>query len=149
MLNFDFDSELFNMARDRYHQLVKNALIAEGWTVTDDPLYIPTFKRTVQVDLGAERLIGAEKANLKIAVEIKSFIGLSEIHEFYKALGQFNYYQLAIEETQPERILFLAVPLDIYDTLFEEPLTQKVIERFGLKIIVYHVQEEKIEKWIS
>ncbi|MFN8346545.1 MAG: element excision factor XisH family protein [Spirosomataceae bacterium] len=71
------------------------------------------------------------------------------MHEFYKALGQFNYYQLAIEETQPERILFLAVPLDIYDTLFEEPLTQKVIERFGLKIIVYHVQEEKIEKWIS
>jgi XisH protein len=137
------------MARDRYHQLVKNALIAEGWTVTDDPLYIPTFKRTVQVDLGAERLIGAEKANLKIAVEIKSFIGLSEIHEFYKALGQFNYYQLAIEEMQPERILFLAVPLDIYDTLFEEPLTQKVIERFGLKIIVYHVQEEKIERWIS
>lgn len=87
MLNFGFDSELFNMDRDRYHQLVKNALIAEGWTVTDDPLYIPTFKRTVQVDLGAERLIGAEKANLKIAVEIKSFIGLSEIHEFYKALG--------------------------------------------------------------
>lgn len=57
------------MAKDKYHQLVKNALITEGWIITDDPLYIPTFKRTVQIDLGAERLIGAEKANLKIAVE--------------------------------------------------------------------------------
>ncbi|MDF7818335.1 element excision factor XisH family protein [Runella sp. MFBS21] len=137
------------MAKDKYHQLVKKALITEGWTITHDPLFIPTLKRTIQVDLGAERLIGAEKGNQQIAIEIKSFIGLSEIHEFYKALGQFNYYQLAIEETQPQRILFLAVPLDIYDTLFEEPLTLKVIERYHLKIIVYNVKEEKIEKWIS
>lgn len=137
------------MAKDKYHQLVKNALILEGWTITDDPLYIPTLKRTVQIDLGAERLIGATKDNQKIAIEIKSFIGLSEIHEFYKALGQFNYYQLALEEIEPERILFLAVPLDIYDTLFEEPLTLKIIERYSLKIIVYHVQNEKIEKWIN
>jgi XisH protein len=137
------------MAKDRYHQLVKNALIAEGWTVTDDPLYIPTLKRTLQVDIGAERLIGAEKGTQKIAVEIKSFIGLSEIHEFYKALGQFNYYQLAIEDIQPERILYLAVPVDVYDTLFDEPLTHKVIERYHLKIIVYHVQNERIAKWIS
>lgn len=137
------------MAKDKYHQLVKKALIAEGWSITHDPLFVPTLKRTIQVDLGAERLIGAEKGNQQIAIEIKSFIGLSEIHEFYKALGQFNYYQLAIEETQPQRILFLAVPLDIYDTLFEEPLTLKVIERYHLKIIVYNVKEEKIEKWIS
>ena len=137
------------MAKDRYHQLVKKALQEVGWHITSDPFYIPTLKRRLEVDLGAERLVAAEKDNQKIAIEIKSFIGLSEIHEFYKALGQFNYYQLALEEFQADRILYLAVPSDIYDTLFTEPLTLKAIERYHIKIIVYNVKNEIIEKWIN
>jgi hypothetical protein len=103
----------------------------------------------LEIDLGAERVIAAEKDNQKIAIEIKSFVGLSEIHEFYKALGQFNYYQLALEDHQIERVLYLAVPSDIYDTLFTEPLTLKAIERYNIKIIVYNIQNENIEKWIN
>ena len=137
------------MAKDRYHQLVKKALQEIGWVITSDPFYIPTLKRRLEVDLGAERLVAAEKDNQKIAIEIKSFIGLSEIHEFYKALGQFNYYQLALEDYQADRILYLAVPSDIYDTLFTEPLTLKAIERYHIKIIVYNVKNEIIEKWIN
>ena len=137
------------MAKDRYHKLVKKALQDLDWLVTDDPLYIPTLKRKLEVDLGAERVIGAEKGDLKIAVEIKSFLGLSEIHEFYNALGQFNYYQLALEDDQPDRILYLAVPSDIYETLFTEPLTLKAIQRYNIKIIVYNIEEETIEKWIN
>jgi hypothetical protein len=137
------------MAKDKYHHLVKKALQQIGWTVTNDPFYIPTLKRRLEVDLGAERVIAAEKGNEKIAVEIKSFIGLSEIHEFYKALGQFNYYQLALEDIDVDRVLYLAVPLDIYDTLFTEPLTLKAIIRYNIKIIVYNIEEETIEKWIN
>ena len=137
------------MAKDRYHNLVKKALQNQDLLITNDPLYIPTFKRRLEVDLGAERLIGAEKDNEKIAVEIKSFLGLSEIHEFYKALGQFNYYQLALEDDQPDRVLYLAVPSDIYETLFTEPLTLKAIQRYQIKIIVYNIEDETIEKWIN
>ena len=137
------------MAKDKYHNLVKKALQQIGWTITNDPLYIPTLKRRLEVDLGAERVIAAEKGNEKIAVEIKRFIGLSEIHEFYKALGQFNYYQLALEDIEIDRVLYLAVPLDIYDTLFTEPLTLKAITRYNIKIIVYNIEEETIEKWIK
>lgn len=137
------------MAKDKYHKLVKKALQDLGWLVTKDPLYIPTLKRKLEIDLGAERLIAAEKDKVLIAVEIKSFLGLSEIHEFYKALGQFNYYQLALEDYQADRILYLAVPSDIYDTLFTEPLTLRAIERYKIKIIVYNVKKEIIEKWIN
>ena len=76
-------------------------------------------------------------------------MGLSEIHEFYKALGQFNYYQLALEDDQPDRVLYLAVPSDIYETLFTEPLTLKAIQRYQIKIIVYNIEDESIEKWIN
>ncbi|NJM71747.1 MAG: hypothetical protein HC862_16955 [Scytonema sp. RU_4_4] len=34
------------------------------------------------------------------------------------ALGQFLKYQLALEEEQPERLLYLAVPLDTYRSFF-------------------------------
>ena len=139
---FNFVTNSNYIAKDKYHHLVKKALQKAGWLITNDPFYIPTLKRKLEVDLGAERIVAAEKDNVKIAVEIKSFIGLSEIHEFYKALGQFNYYQLALEDHQPERILYLAVPSDIYDTLFTEPLTLKAIER-------YNIEEENIEKWIN
>ena len=33
------------MAKDKYHQLVKKALQEIGWVITNDPFYIPTFKR--------------------------------------------------------------------------------------------------------
>jgi hypothetical protein len=51
---------------------------------------------TFQVDLGAEKIIGAEKAGQKIAVEIKSFLNPSTITNFYNALGQFLSYRLAL-----------------------------------------------------
>ncbi|MEM6699575.1 MAG: element excision factor XisH family protein, partial [Bacteroidota bacterium] len=49
------------MARDKYHNLVKRLLIESNWNVTDDPLYVKTALGKLEVDLGAEKLIGAEK----------------------------------------------------------------------------------------
>jgi len=65
--------------RDYHHQAVRNALTKEGWTITHDPLTVPFGVRKVYLDLGAERLLGAERGNERIAVEIKSFIGVSEV----------------------------------------------------------------------
>lgn len=61
------------MARDKFHYEVKQALVYEGWSVTDDPLYIKIGTIPIQIDLGAEKIIGAEKDGQKIAVEIKTF----------------------------------------------------------------------------
>jgi XisH protein len=137
------------MAKDKYHEDVKIALLKEGWTITQDPLYVETAARTLEIDLGAERLIGAERNGEKIAVEIKSFLGVSEIHDFYKALGQFNYYFLALRRQEPERILFLAVPVDTYETFFQEPLTIEAIEFYNVKIVVYNSDIQIIETWKS
>jgi|GEM_PF-4072897 len=49
------------MARDKYHELVKQELIADGWTITDAPLRLSKLDRPVEIDLGAERLIGARR----------------------------------------------------------------------------------------
>lgn len=86
------------MAKDIFHEIVKEALQTEGWTITHDPLTLKLSKRNIFIDLGAEKIIAAEKDSQKIAVEIKSFIGLSPMTDFYKALGQYQLYYLALRK---------------------------------------------------
>ena len=55
-------------ARDIYHEAVKNALVKDGWTITHDPLRLRLRRgRNLFVDLGAERLLAAERGTEKIA----------------------------------------------------------------------------------
>src|SRR3954463_401373 len=68
-------------AKDHYHDCVKNALIKDGWVITHDPLRLPWGKKDLYVDLGAEQLLAAEKGEVRIAVEIKSFLGRSEVDD--------------------------------------------------------------------
>lgn len=51
------------MARDKYHNLVRTALENDGWIITADPLTVRVGERNVEIDIGAERLIIAEKEN--------------------------------------------------------------------------------------
>lgn len=137
-------------AKNIYHNLVKNALIKVGWTITDDPLSLQFGGIDLYVDLGAEQLIVAEKESQKIAVEIKSFLGESLISEFHTAVGQFLNYQLVLEEMKPNHTLYLAVPLEVYNAFFKHRLLpQKVIQRYRLNLIVYDIQQEVIVKWIN
>lgn len=90
-------------AKDFFHNTVKNALQKDGWVITDDPLHLKYGGLNLYVDLGAEKILAAEKAGQKIAMEIKSFTQLSPVNEFHKALGQFMGYRLVLKQ-QPERI---------------------------------------------
>lgn len=75
-------------ARDKYHDAVKNALIQEGWTITHDPYRLTIGRRRGYIDLGAEMPIAAEKEGRRIAVEVKSFLGASELDDLENVLGQ-------------------------------------------------------------
>ena len=135
-------------AKDVFHDLVKTALHKDGWTITDDPLHLRLGSVIdMYVDLGAEKVIAAEKAGCKIAVEIKSFLGSSTLSEFHLALGQFMNYRYAIEDTEPDRILYLAVPQDIYEAFFTLSFIQSVVRRSQLHLVVYDVDQEEITQW--
>ncbi len=114
-------------AKDIFHQAVKQALQKEQWVITDDPLKFKFGNVNFQIDLGAERLVAAKRAVEKIAVEIKSFLNAFAITDFYAALGQFLSYCLALEGTEPERVLYLAVPVNAYRTFFQLEFTQTAV----------------------
>lgn len=134
-------------ARDIFHNAVKNALGKEGWSITADPLKLQWGEVELFVDLAADRLVAAEKGGTKIAVEVKSFLGQSEIHEFHGALGQFINYRTILSQQEPERILYLAVPIDTYSSFFASPFAQAVVQQNNLKLIAYNAAREEIVLW--
>lgn len=86
--------------RDIFHEAVKHALVKDGWTITHDPLALSFGEIDLYIDLGAERVLSAERAGQRIAVEIKSFNGPSLVSNFHTALGQFLNYRLALDNVR-------------------------------------------------
>lgn len=50
-------------AKDIFHESVKKALQKEQWIITNDPLKFKFGEVNFQIDLGAEKIIAAEKGN--------------------------------------------------------------------------------------
>ncbi len=136
--------------RDKYHDAVRTALEKEGWTITHDPYYLQVGAVDMNIDLGAEKeVVAAEKDGNYIAVEIKSFVEQSEISVFHKAMGQYDHYMLALEEQEPGRTVFLAVPLATYEDFFQRPFIQKVIKRRSVRLVVYDPDAQTITQWTN
>jgi hypothetical protein len=137
-------------AKNIYHDSVVHALIADGWTITDDPLRISFGSRDLYVDLGAERTtIGAEKAEQRIAVEIQSFLNPSPVRDIQEAVGQYDIYRAVLAENGSDRLLYLAVPFRVYEGLLTERFGQLIIRRLNLRVLVFDHQKESVVQWIN
>lgn len=136
-------------ARDFYHDIVKNALIKDGWTVTHDPFSMKLGSADLYVDLGAEKVIAAEKGNDKIAVEVKSFLGKSIIAETQDAIGQFIMYQTVMADFDANRVLYLAIEDEIFENEFSEALKKLIIEQLAIKVLIFNAKKGEIVKWLT
>jgi len=142
------DSCLTPMAKDRFHDVVRTALEKEGWKITADPYEINLDDVDFEIDLAAEQLLAAEREERKIAVEVKSFISPSNVSEFHTALGQFLNYRDALDKIEPERLLYLAVRVPIYESFFQRRFIASAVERYQLRLVTYDVQQEVIYRWL-
>ena len=136
------------MAKDFYHYHFKTALEKEGWNVTDDPFELRIGRVGYEIDLGAEKLIAANKGSEKIAVEIKNFLNPSPVNEFHKAMGQYNDYAAALDIKEPDRALYLAIPEETWNDFFQERVIQAALERMRASLIVYNPEKKQIVEWI-
>jgi hypothetical protein len=137
-------------AKNIYHDAVIAALKADGWKVTHDPLTIRIGKRDLHIDLGAEwPVVGAEKNGDLIAVEVQSFLNLSDVRSLQEAIGQYELYRVALDQQQPDRQLYLAVPLIVYDGIFSEPLGQLAVTELHLRVLIFDPVQQQVVKWIA
>lgn len=135
-------------ARDLLHPVVRRALERDGWTITDDPLRLQVGRRQLYVDLGAEQLLGATRDQVRIAVEVKSFLGASEVKDLEAALGQFMLYERVLLREQPDRSLWLAIPSRAWARIFQEDLGELLLADGTLRLLVVDIETEVIERWI-
>ena len=144
--------------RDSIHNIVKQAIVKDGWQITDDPYVISYGERFLFVDLAATessrldritgRFIGAEYQNSRIAIEIKEFRGPSAIANLEQAIGQYIVYQLLLKQVDPERQVYLAIPDTTYYDLFSEPIGELVIAEIPLKLVIIDLKKTEVKQWI-
>ncbi len=48
---------------------------------------------------------------------------------------------------EPDRTLYLAIPLDIFESFFQERFTQEAVKQYQVKLIVYEPVQEVIIVW--
>jgi hypothetical protein len=135
-------------ARDIYHNTVRLALEKDGWTITHDPFPLQIGKKRLSADLGAERLISAEKELQKIVVEVKSFVGQSDVKDLQQALGQYVLYNQILNEMEIKRVLYLAVSQPTFNSVFSIELGQILLKNQIVRLIVFDDESEVIVQWI-
>jgi hypothetical protein len=136
-------------AKDFFHDAVKRSLEKDGWTITNDPYHLRYGIAEVYIDLAAEKLLVAERDSQKIAIEVKSFIGGSAILEFHTALGQFLNYSIILEAEEPDRILYLAAPVNTYNSFLKFEPAKTAIARYQVSLLVYEPNQEVVVQWIK
>lgn len=94
-------------------------------------------------------MLAAQKGNLKIVVEVKSFMAESLANEFHTALGQYLDYELGLEEVEPDRIIYLAIPEKIFQRISKIPIILKALDRFQVKTIIFDPNLAEITQWIQ
>ncbi|MBL1202044.1 MAG: fatty-acid synthase [Nostoc sp. GBBB01] len=144
--------------RDNIHNIIKQAIIKDGWIITNDPYVISYGERFLFIDLAATisstvkqaqgSFIGATKKNQRIAIEIKDFRSQSALADLEQALGQYVLYQLLLSKIEPERELYLAITDNIYSDIFNEPIGELVITAIPLKLIIINLQTVEVIQWI-
>ena len=137
------------MAKDIIHDAVKNALLKDGWHITDDPFRMEYEEIEVFADLAAERSpIVAEKEGQKIVVEIKTFAGRSFIRQLQQALGQYSLYLDMIELNELDYELYLAISHSTYFDFFLRKGTSLIVERRQMKLLVVDTVREEVLQWL-
>lgn len=138
------------MAKDLYHKIVREILELDGWIITHDPYLIEREKRKAyEVDLGAEKIIAAEKDATKIAVEVKSFLGSSRTYDFHNALGQYNVYSFFMTAKDPNRKLYLAIGEDVFGDFFQDTDTQMLCNHYHVNLLVFDTNLKIVSKWLE
>jgi hypothetical protein len=134
-------------ARDAIHGAVRNALIKDGWTITDDPCVLEHEDLIVFADLGADRSLAAERDNERVVVEAKTFPGRSTVYDLEHAIGQYLLYRVLLSVLEPATTLYLAITEDVHQHVFQRKGVDFVIEELGIKLLIVDPEEEVIVGW--
>jgi hypothetical protein len=135
-------------AVDQCEPQVIRALDKAGWRVVIQHLAIRLEgKRLVYADLEIHHK--SDQRELLI-VEVKCFPDTrSALDEYYHAVGQYMLYRNALRLAGDLSLLYLAIPITIYSTLFHSAAVQATLQEAKIKLIVIDLDREEIVLWLD
>lgn len=134
------------MAKDKLHDIVEVALVKDGW-INIKSLTLDYEGIDLNVDMIADKLISAEKENLQIAVEVKSFGNPSVTYDFHQAIGQYLHYRMALGHLGINRIPYLALPEAIYTNYLTQAFFQDSLSLHHVNLFTIEIQHQEIVRW--
>ena len=135
------------MARDIYHEVVKEALITDGWTI-DNAAYVvelPTGLKELDEDFEYNEMLLASKDGEQIFVNPKSFLSQSLHNHFQYVLGECLVMKHLIEY----EFIHVAMPDIIYNYFKKDKIIIQNLQRNNIRLIVFNPETKRIEKWIK
>lgn len=64
-------------------------------------------------------------------------------------MGQYDIYRTVLLELESERLLYLAIPQRVYESLFSERFGQLILNQIRICLIVFDEQQARIVRWIN
>jgi hypothetical protein len=135
--------------KDEIHEAVRNALVKDGWTITDDPFRIVYEDADVYADLRVVKTQAGGLIQEALIIEVKGFAGASPLHNLENALGQYELYRIYLNTFAPEDRLYLAISETIYEEQFTRPAFAIIIQEKSLPLLVVDTEREEIVQWIN
>ncbi len=129
--------------KDRHHDLVKRALIVDGWRIIKEQVLITTGTRRLFIDIQAASRTQPTAA----LIEVKGFA--SPVDALAEALGQYLLYKFAIDYAGLDLPLFLAVPLSAYQGILSEPIGVYARQVGKIKLMVFDAVSGRVVEWIN
>ena len=138
-------------AHDVFHAAVKEGLIKEGWTITDDPLIIEFGgQRPVHRPGCGEGSSPPRRGSERIAVEVKSFLGPSLVTRFSHGPGAILELPACLgRQGSRSRPLPGGAGTDLFRVLYAPARHKTRSSVMRVHLIVYDPESEALVQWIK
>src|SRR4051812_14518573 len=135
--------------REQFRVAVKNALIKDGWTISHDPYLAPFLDGRESYEFASERPMGAERANERIVVEVRSCVGDYELDRFAAALGRYELSRYLVRKGGLDCSIWLAIPDLVYMSVLGMDGGRELQADLRLKLVVIDPFREQVWHWIE
>jgi hypothetical protein len=133
-------------AKDYYHDVVKRALIKDGWKITREQVLFIIADRHVWIDIEASKT----SEDQRILIEVKGFEGPSQVNELMDAVGKYVVYRAIINEVGGQNIpLYLTITEEAFQSILSERIGVIARQQAGVKLLVFDPGREEIKTWID
>jgi hypothetical protein len=71
-----------------------------------------------------------------------------QLSQSWQQRGSTHFNQAMIQYLEMDTTLFLAIPSQAYEILFQAPVIQQLIRNLGMLIMIFDPESESVVTWI-